>query len=232
MLAAIAALALLRAGGPVFDLPDPEHDPEQVRRAADEILERPEYQWTDQRSLIERIGEWVAEQLGRLTAPLGVGAVPVWVGWLVLALLAALVGILVYRARGGWLRQRVPGARASGKVVVSPDDEAVDWAAEVERCEAAGRWRDGVRARYRVLVGELATQGVIPDAAGRTAGELAADVRAGAPAVAPAFTAATALFEAVWYGHADCGPAERDRFARLAADARAAALAGPERVHR
>ena len=73
-------------------------------------------------------------------------------------------------------------------------------------------WRDALRARYRVLVGELAARGLIGDLVGRTTGELVADVRASAPAVVPAFAAATDIFEETWYGGATVGAAERDRF--------------------
>src|SRR5262249_35038726 len=92
---------------------------------------------------------------------------------------------------------------------------------EVARCEAEGRWREGLRARYRVLVGQLAAQGVIPDLVGRTTGELLADVRAGAPAVAPAFSRATSQFQAVWYRAAPSRAAAADRFAGRADEVRA-----------
>jgi hypothetical protein len=218
------------AGGSPADLPPPDHDPAEAREAADQILSRPEYRWTDDRNLLERIGEWVADQLGRLSAPFGVGTggVPVWVGWLVLIVLATLVGVLIYRSRAGWRRTRASGAAGGSRVVVSADEDAIDWAAEVVRCEAAGRWREALRARYRVLVGELARRGVIGDLVGRTAGELVGEVRQTSPAAAPSFAAATDAFEVAWYGGAEVGPDERDRFARLAGEARAAADRSPD----
>src|SRR5690606_15053535 len=150
----------------------------------------------------ERIGGWVADQIGRLTAPFGLGAggVPVWVGWLVLVALAALVGVLIYRSRAGWRRDRVTATDGEARVGVSAGDDAIDWPAEVDRCESLGLWRDALRARYRVLVGELARRGVIGDLVGRTAGELVAEVRVTSPGAAPAFSAATEVFEAAWYG--------------------------------
>lgn len=231
VLAALASIAGLGPSRLVADLPPPEHDPAQARDAADQVLARSEYQWSDDRGLLERVGDWVADQVGRLTAPFGIGGggLPVWVGWLVLALLVALVGLLVYRARGGWRRDRVAGSRGGSRVVVSADEGVVDWAAEVARCEAEGRWRDALRARYRVLVGEMAGRRIIGDLVGRTAGELVADVRATSPATAPAFAAATDLFEAAWYGGATVGPDDRDRFARLADEVRAAADRSPAR---
>ncbi len=209
-------------------LPPPDHDPAQARDAADEILSRPEYQWRGSGdNVFDRIAEWIADRLGDIASPLGVGGgnLPVWVGWLVIGLLVAATGVLIYRSRAGW--RPGPGSRGEGgRVVVGDDDESVDWPAEVARCEAAGRWREAVRARYRVLVGELAGRRMIGDLAGRTAGELVDEVTATAPAVAPGFARATELFEVAWYGGGAVGHADRDRFVEAAA----AVVAAAERV--
>lgn len=223
-----ASLARLGAGAPGgrrADLPPPDHTPEEARAAADEILARPEYQWSDDRSLLDRIGEWVTDRLDDLFGPIGVGSggLPVWVGWLVLAVLVVVVALLLYRARAGWRRSGAVGAAAGSHVVVSVDDDEIDWPAEVDRCEAEGRWREALRARYRVLVGDLARRQVIGDLVGRTTGELVGEVRQASPSVAPPFAAATDEFEQAWYGGAVVTAADRDRFARLADDARAAA---------
>jgi len=213
--------------GWLADLPDPTHDPEQVRRTADRILARRQYKWSDQETALDRVGRWLADVLSHVTAPIGLGNVPVAAGWVVLALVVGLVAFLVYRSRGSLRGGGPPAAGPRGRVVVAAEDDDVDWAAELARAEADGRWRDALRARYRVVVGELAAAGALPDLVGRTAGELAADVRANAPAVAPAFTELTDLFEAVWYGDAPAGPGERDRGARLAADVHARLRAAP-----
>jgi hypothetical protein len=200
-------------------LPPPDHDPSQAREAADEILARPEYEWsdTDGDNVLERVAEWLADRLGDVTAPFGIGggSLPVWVGWIVLALLVGLAALLLYRGRAGWRRGRKP-EDGDGRVVVAAGEEAVDWQAEATRCETEGRWREAVRARYRVLVGQLASRELIGDLEGRTAGELLADVRRTAPATAPAFARATDLFEVAWYGGEDVGPADRDRFVEAA----------------
>jgi hypothetical protein len=201
----------------LLDLPEPQHDPDEARRRADEILSRPEYQWDDDSTNpFEQVAEWISEQLSKLTGSFGGGGtLPTWVGWLVLGLLVLLVAFIVYRLRGNLRRNpRLPGAPEA--VVVAEGEDRVDWAAEAERHEAAGRWRDALRCRYRVLVGELAERDVIPDLVGRTAGEYVRDVGRTCPPAAAAFRSATDLFEAAWYGGAATGPAERDRFLQLA----------------
>ncbi len=202
--------------GPGGDLPPPDHDPARARDAADDILSQDRYQWRDDRSLLERVGDWLSDQFGGFGAPFSLGGAPLWLGWLVLAALVGAVVFVIYRTRGGWRRDRVSDRTGGGRVVVAPGEEAIDWEAEVARCEAEGRWREVLRARYRVLVGELARRRVIGDLVGRTAGELLDDVRAAVPEAAPAFAEATDLFEAAWYGGADVGPTERDRFAARA----------------
>lgn len=214
----------------LVDLPPPTHDPGDVRRTAREILARPQYQWDHPPNLLQRLVDWIARQMSRFSTSLGLPALPTWVGWLVLALVVVLLVAAIWLSRSRGARAGRRPRRGGGRdVVVAAGEDAVDWAAEVERCEAEGRGREGLRARYRVLVGELAGRAVLPDLVGRTAGELAADVRRRAAPAAPAFDAATSLFEEVWYGGAACGPAERDRFAALADAVRDRAPAAPAR---
>jgi hypothetical protein len=214
----------------LFSLPPPEHSPAEARQAADEILSRAEYQWPDpddDQSLIQDIVDQIAEWIGNLLEPIGIGSgggsMPAWVGWLVLLALLAVAGLLAYRTRAGWRRTRRDKDEPRDRVVVAAGEDVVDWPAEVARCEAAGLWRDALRARYRVLVGELAERELIGDLVGRTAGELVDEVRQTAPPVAPAFTRATDLFEEAWYGGAAVGPTDRDRFVEAATSALAAA---------
>lgn len=215
--AALGAWWAAGPGLPTVDLPPPDHTPAEAREAADKILARPEYQWGDDRSLLERILDpvvgWLDDVLGSVS-PFGSG-LPVVVGWL---LLGALVGALAYvivRSRGGWARRGRVEVAPGGRVVLTAADRHVDWAAEADRCEREGRWAEAVRARYRVLVGGLARRAVLGDLVGRTAGELVAEVRATAPAAAPPFVAATDLFEAAWYGGVPMGPDHLARFRSL-----------------
>lgn len=206
----------------MLDPPDPQHDPEDVRELADEILSRPEYD-EPAKSTLERIQDAIGEFVSDVGGAIGFGGGgAAWVAWLVLAALVALLVVLVVWAvrNGGW---RLRGKRASSEDPVVIDTEegrpARGWLLEAEAHEAEGRWREGLLCRYRALVTGLVEADLIPATPGRTAGEYVRDVRAqlGAESSATAsFTAATDLFEAAWYGGVETGPAERDEFVRLA----------------
>jgi hypothetical protein len=199
--------------------PEPEHDPEDVRRTAEEILSRPEYGDTSD-SLMDRINRALEDLLDGLFGSGGQGGtqVPSFVSWLLLGVLVALVvGLVVWAVRsGGWGRR--PRSDVEEPVILSADEHrsADAWRAEAERHEAEGRWREGLLCRYRALVIELVRAGVVPEVPGRTAGEYLTDVSSGRPEASPPFADATELFEAAWYGGVETGPSERDRFASLA----------------
>src|SRR3546814_7900913 len=63
-----------------------------------------------------------------------------------------------------------------------------EWRAMADELEAAGRWKEALRCRHRALVADLVRRGVIPDQAGRTAREYAADVALGLPHAAVPMT--------------------------------------------
>jgi hypothetical protein len=207
--------------GGALDPPDPQHDPEDVRELADEILSRAEYR-EPPRSLFERIQDAIGDFLDDVLGALGFGGAGAgWVAWLVLAALVALLGWLLRWAvvNGRWGRRaRRGGADEAVFVDAEEGRPARVWLREAEAHEAAGRWREGLLCRYRALVTALVEDDVIPATPGRTAGEYVRDVRAGQGDDSPvtaAFTAATDLFETAWYGGVETGPAERDEFVRL-----------------
>jgi hypothetical protein len=82
---------------------------------------------------------------------------------------------------------------------------AAEWRAEADAQERAGAWREAVRSRYRALVADLASRGVVEEVPGRTAGEYRREVGRALPGAAGDFAGATELFEVAWYGHADTG---------------------------
>jgi uncharacterized protein DUF4129 len=195
-------------------LPPPEHDPGAVRDLADQILSQARYDEPAQ-SIPDRVMEWLGEQLTRLLGGLvggGGGAVVAW------AILLGAAGAVIYLlARYGRIALPAVAPDPEPEVMVELTRTASEWRDEAASLEAQGRWAEGLRCRHRALVADLVRRGVVADQAGRTAGEHARDVAARQPEAAPSFSAATELFEAVWYGGATAGPAEAERFRELEA---------------
>lgn len=211
--------------------PPPVHDPDEVRELAEEILGRPEF-GDPPASLLGRIASWIADRFPGgdggggdvATGPPGGGGS----GLLSLLLLVALLVLLVLVVRALLRQPRRLRSDADDEPVVEVTEhlDASGWAAAALEHEAAGRWKDGLRCRFRALLEELATRGVIDEVPGRTTGELRAEVSSAAPSAAEAFDSIADLFDAAWYGDAETGPAEA-----AVADARArAVLAATELV--
>jgi Domain of unknown function (DUF4129) len=193
-------------------LPPSEHDPGSVREQADQILSQARYDEPAQ-SIPDRIMEWLGEQLTNLIGSLvggGGGAVVAWT-----ILLGAAGAVIYLLVRYGRITVPALAPDPEPEVMVELTRSAREWRQEAEALEGQGRWAEGLRCRYRALVADLVRQGVIPEQAGRTAGEYARDVAARQPEVAPSFAAATELFEAVWYGGVVTGPSEAERFREL-----------------
>jgi hypothetical protein len=195
-------------------LPDPEPGPDEIREAVDEILGRDEFQ-PDEPSVFDEVLEWIGDQLDGLFQP-GVpgGETSPLVGYAILGALLGGVGYLLWR----WLRRVRPEPEASSDVPGEDERAAADWRWAAEQCEAEGRWKDALRCRYRVLVGELVERDAIPDVPGRTAGEYRVEVSSAFPEVSPPFGEATDLFERAWYADEPTGPAENERFRTLTDD--------------
>jgi Domain of unknown function (DUF4129) len=190
-------------------LPQPSQDPDAVRAAAREVLARPEYR-EPAPNILERVRDWVVEQVERaLGALLGGGQAKV-LAWAVLAAALGVVVFLVVRFTRGVTPDAVQGVQAQPQRHRS----AEEWRAEADANARGGRWREAVRCRYRALVAELGTRGLLDEVPGRTAGEYRAEMSVSAPAVAPAFSQASDVFEVAWYGQR---PIDEDEDARLRA---------------
>ena len=210
MLLASAVAAAVRAAS--------DHDPEQVRATAKEILERPQFQEPAGNRIVDAIA-WVLDHIFPDSLRASVGGGPGLLGDIVLLLLVAGVVYLIVKVVRGW-RPRVPAeiTEAVLTIEVEARRSAREWAALAEKLEAEGRPREALRARYGELVAELADDGSVALVAGRTSGELRADVVHTRPAGAAAFAEASAAFERVWYGGADATTADIQHLRALAAD--------------
>lgn len=190
-------------------------DPEAVRRAADEILGRPEYR-EPQPTLVDRALEAIGDLLGRAVGALTGGGAGSVIGTVVVVAVLALAGWLLVRALAT-PRPRLRRAATTGTVqgTEAPDDPAV-WAAEAQRLADAGDHRGALRCRYQELVARLVRARVVAHRPARTPAELHAELAAERPDLAADLAEVTRRFEAVWYGGLDVDGAGEQRFRELA----------------
>lgn len=180
----------------LVDLPPPGIPPDEIRRAVEEVLAREEFQPL-QPSIPQRVLEWALEGIERilrtiLDATTGSPTTTILLLLLIIGVLAA-IGVLLAR---GVRRNPVRAVVVQGDIGRSPQD----WEAEAQAHEAAGRWREALRSRYRKLLAELSARGLIEEVPGRTSGEYLRESLAALPAAADDLRAVTAAFEDAWYG--------------------------------
>lgn len=190
--------------------------PGTIRDRAGEILRRPEFR--HHKSILQRIGEWIADQLARFS--FGVGNGPGFlgnaIGLLILVAAAVLVFLLVRSFRRTGRRREDDGVVVESTARRSADD----WRRAAEELEQAGRWREAMRARYAELVRALIDDGVVSDVAGRTSGEYRTELTAALPDRASDIAALTELFESAWYGAEPVDRADHEKFRSLVARVR------------
>ena len=192
------------------------------------MLARPEFR-ENAPGLLSQFASLLREWLGRfLEAIVGAGRGQV-VGTVVTVAFMVVVVVLVAR-----LASRVRGDAARDVAVPGATGRAPrEWLAEAEAHERAGRWREAVRCRYRLLVARLAARGLVDEVPGRTSGEYLREAADNLPAARDDLRLATTAFDLAWYGDRtpDAGEVRRvaeavDRVEGVAAGARPPALAG------
>jgi Domain of unknown function (DUF4129) len=209
--AAAGRLGAVVAAWFLAGLPAPSRDPGQIHRAVDEVLARPEFR-PAARPLLDRIWSWIVERLGELLASLTATTAGSLIGLGIFALILLLLGLLAAR----FVRSMSRSPEVAAQVVATPRRSAAAWRAEAEAHEAAGEWRQAVRCRYRALVADLASRGVVEEVPGRTSGEYRGEVDRNLPGAAEAFAGATVVFDRAWYGRQPTGEGEAARFRDLA----------------
>lgn len=206
---------------PQAQLPEEIDSPAQIRDETRQILDGREFSY--EKGYFERFVEWLSRQLGDRSGPGapggeagafggGIGTV---VAWVVLAIAAAALAFVAYR----YFKRRAPKVAKKRDVPITSVERgrsAREWNSDAERFEAAGEWKQAMRARYRLLVRELIDRGQLPDIVGRTTRELRLEIEQSAPAAADNFDAASTLFELPWYAAEQTGPDENQQFRELA----------------
>ena len=205
-LGALVGGAQARAG----ELPTPQRSPDEVHRTVREVLSRREFR-RESPTPIERARRWVRDQLSRLLTSLFRGDRGTVLAWIIFGGLLTVVIVLSVR----FVRTVTPDPGRAIAVPVAPRRSAREWRAEAEAHERAGEWKLALRARYRSLVADLASRGLVDEIPGRTAGEYRAEVAETVPGVASEFAGATELFERAWYGNRPTGADDAAHFRDL-----------------
>lgn len=193
------------------ELPLPEPDPDSVNKAADEILSRVEFRRPPP-TLIDRAQDKIGELIGRAFEQLlgtGAGTAFAW-GVVIVA-----VGLTIWFVLRFSRTVTADRATAPGPEMVELSRSPAEWREQADAFEAEGRWKDGLLARYRALVGQLVLDDVLDEIPGRTTGEYRRELAARRPQIHAGFDEATSLFERAWYGDEPTGKTERDRFVAL-----------------
>ena len=181
-------LARVVSGIPV----DP--DAETARRWATEELLDPVYH--EQRSLLSRLIDWLAELLAGLRTPAVLDPIAILA---VVGVIAAVV-VVAFLVAGPVRVSRRGGADRS---VLADDDTrtAAEIRAAADAAAAAGDWATAVLERFRAIVRGLEERTVLDERAARTAHEAALAAAARLPALAAELVAAGRTFDDVAYGH-------------------------------
>ncbi|HVT22334.1 MAG TPA: DUF4129 domain-containing protein [Mycobacteriales bacterium] len=127
-----------------------------------------------------------------------------WGALILLAVIAAVVGLVIWRVGMPRLNPASP--------TVLPADAPVSRAADHRRRAILAAeqqdWNTAVIERMRAVARELEERAVLDPRAGRTATELAADAATRIPTAVAALAAAAETFNAVAYGAAPAGAAD------------------------
>ncbi len=191
----------------------------------DEVLARPEYRENDP-GLLRRVLDLVLEWVGRfLETVVGAGRQNA-IGTVAVVVLLCLVLVLVVRFLRGVRRD--PGRDQA--LALALGRSPLEWQLEAEEHERAGRWRDALRCRYRLLLARLADRGLIEEVPGRTSGEYLNEALEALPGAADDLRSVTLAFERAWYGNRPVDAAQvrwvAEAVERVEAAARTPSLAG------
>ena len=119
------------------ELPSPGHTGAEARRAARDVLARPEFHRPGP-SIIERIERWVSDAIGRVLDAISGAAGGGLIASLILIAAVVLATVMVLRFSRG---VQTDTARPAARVVTGRGRSAESWRALAEQAEAQGLWR-------------------------------------------------------------------------------------------
>ncbi|MBN1458778.1 MAG: DUF4129 domain-containing protein [Armatimonadetes bacterium] len=195
---------------------DSEARPEEARAVLASVLAQREFRpglAQRLRAYLYRLGlellEWLIARFPGLDPGL-VGALASIVGWVIVAVVAALVLYLLARVLG----LSAPTWRRA-EVATTPEPERerakthADWLAEAEVALRAGDYQAALRALHMAALVRLDELGVVSYQQAATDGQLVRQLRrTGRTAEAEALLGLNRLFALAWYGERRMGPTE------------------------
>jgi hypothetical protein len=173
-----------------------EPDGPTAQRWAREELSDPIY--NEQPSLLDRLIDWVLEQLDRLSG--AAEGLDVRTAVIVLGSLLLLAAVIALVVTGPVRRAR---AARTGSAEVFGDDtrSTAELRASADRLAGEGRWSEAVLDRFRAILRSLEDRALLDDRPGRTAHEATDEAAARLPACREELVRAGRLFDDVCYGH-------------------------------
>jgi len=177
------------------------------------IVRQAAYRRDVQRTMLDRILQWLFDLLDRLFAnvrglPFGRQIAVIAAAVLVILVVARIVYAQRLRATDA---EELAEAQVEGRILRDPWRDA-------ERLASAGQFTEAAHALYRAVVAALVGRGLVRSHASKTSGDYARELRrGGVPAEAP-FRRFGARYDRIIYGTGVCGAAD---YTMLLADARA-----------
>lgn len=173
------------------------HEPDELRRQAAEILDRPEF-GEPAESVMDRIFSWIGDRVNDLISGLAAGDVgSIIVLILVVGIVVALM-LFVRHRLGATIEADAAGIdREVRRTELRPSPE--QWAQRAAQARERGDWDEAVRCEHRRVAAVLDHRGLVRERDHRTAGELLGDVD-DRPRVSEPFRDLTRSFQDIWYG--------------------------------
>lgn len=168
--------------------------------------------YLDQRSIFDRLADWLNRQLTRGDMPAGHSEF-IWLA--LLGVIIAIIALIVWQMR----REPATLSERDDGGVLGGTERAAEQHRELARAASSrGDWNGAVIEGFRALARAATERTILPDSPGLTAREVAAALATPFPDEGRELSRAAAAFDAVRYGddHADAREAEQI----LALDAR------------
>lgn len=165
----------------------------EARAWLERELAKPAY--ADNRSVLQRLIDWIVELFGRAQ---GTGGLP---GWVLPAVLVGLAGLVTTIVLVKVRREPASsGADRRGGVLEERDVDADTYRSRARRALEAGDTESATRDWFRAIAADAAARAIIDAGPGRTAHELSMALAAVFPDERAALAAAADHFDGVRYG--------------------------------